>query len=388
MKHMPRIAALIFVLTVVSATAQQRGLSVPPLPSAPVEYETAEGMTIRLVVIARGLEYPWSIAFLPNGDKLVVERAGRLRLLRDDRLVADPVAGVPAARIAGFAGLGDLAIDPDFETNRYVYLTYNKPMGETAAGLAIARGTWDGNALTDVVDIFSTAEAGGISRLVFGPDGKLYVSTFGGQEDAAQNPMTLAGKVLRLNADGTVPSDNPFVGREDAKPEIFTLGHRTPSGLTLHPATGTVWEVEMGPNGGDEVNVLQAGANYGWPLVSLGRTYSGPWQSQTFNREGMQDPAVFWMPSISTSGLEFYTGTRLASWTGDLFVGGMRYGEITGTGQLQRISFNENMEELRREVLLGDLRHRIRDVRQGPDELLYLLTDASDGAVLRIEPAE
>ncbi|MDX1563066.1 MAG: PQQ-dependent sugar dehydrogenase, partial [Gammaproteobacteria bacterium] len=229
---------------------------------------------------------------------------------------------------------------------------------------------------------------GGISRLVFGPDGKLYVSTFGGQEDAAQDPMTLAGKVLRLNADGTVPNDNPFVGREDAKPEIFTLGHRTPSGLTLHPATGTVWEVEMGPNGGDEVNVLQAGANYGWPLVSLGRTYSGPWQSQTFNREGMQDPAVFWMPSISTSGLEFYTGTRLASWTGDLFVGGMRYGEITGTGQLQRISFNENMEELRREVLLGDLRHRIRDVRQGPDELLYLLTDASDGAVLRIEPAE
>ena len=198
----------------------------------------------------------------------------------------------------------------------------------------------------------------------------------------------LGGKVLRLNDDGTVPGDNPFVGQQDHKPEIFTLGHRTPSGLALHTATGTIYELEMGPNGGDEVNALVAGGNYGWPIVSLGRDYSGRWQSETFSRDGIQNPVVYWMPSISTSGLDFYTGDRLPAWTGDLFVGGMRYGEITGTGQLQRIRFNENMEELRREVLFADLRQRIRDVRQGPDGLLYLLTDADDGAVLRIEPAD
>jgi len=399
MKHSKLVAGALALLAVaVSAQAQQqvqmrgntpvapRGLAVPPLPEGPIEYETAEGMDIRVVVLARGLEYPWSIAFLPNGDKLVAERAGRLRLIRDDRLLPDPVPGVPEVRVQGFAGLGDLALHPDFEQNRYVYLTYNKPLGERGI-LAIARGVWRGDALTDVADVFVTEDAGGISRLIFGQDGKLYASTFGGQGGAAQDPSTLSGKVLRLNDDGSVPDDNPFAGRLDHKPEIYTMGHRTPSGLTVHQATGTIYEVEMGPNGGDEVNALVPGGNFGWPLVSLGRTYGGPWQSETFNGEGMQDPAVFWMPSISTSGLDFYTGDKLAAWKGDLFVGGMRYGEIPGTGQLQRILFNENMEELRREVLLGDLRHRIRDVRQGPDELLYLLTDSDEGAVLRIEPA-
>jgi glucose/arabinose dehydrogenase len=186
-----------------------------------------------------------------------------------------------------------------------------------------------------------------------------------------------------------VPDDNPFVGKPGYKAEIYTLGHRSTLGLAVHPGTGQIWELEMGPNGGDEINALRPGANYGWPLVSLGRTYPGPWQAKQFQRDGFEDPVVFWMPSISTSGLAFYTGSRLEKWTGDVFVGGMRYGEIPGTGQLQRILFNENMEELRREPLLVELRQRIRDVRQGPDELLYLLVDdPDDGAVLRIEPAD
>jgi glucose/arabinose dehydrogenase len=368
--------------------ARPPGLEVAPLPAAPIRYSTAEGMDIELAVIARGLEYPWSIAFLPNGDKLVVERVGRLRLIRNDSLLPDPVAGVPEVRVQGFAGLGDVAVHPDFEQNGLVYLSYNKPLGSDRGSLAIARGIWRNDAIEDMTDIFVTGEAGGIARMIFGQDGKLYVSTFVGQESNAQNPNVHGGKVLRLNDDGSVPDDNPFVGRADHKPEVYTMGHRTPSGLAVHSQTGDIYEVEMGPNGGDEVNRLVPGGNYGWPLVSLGRSYPGPWQSASFNGEGMEDPVVFWMPSISTSGLDFYTGDRLGAWQGDLFVGGMRYGEISGTGQLHRIRFNGSMEEIRREPLLTDLGHRIRDVRQGPDGLLYLLTDADDGAVLRIAPAD
>jgi glucose/arabinose dehydrogenase len=382
--------ALLLCANAISAHAQQRAqLAVPPLPDGPILYATAEGMDIRLVVLAKGLEYPWSIAFLPNGDKLVAERAGRLRIIRNDELLPDPVPGLPEVRVQGSAGLGDLALHPDFENNHFLYFTYNKPTGATGAELAVARARWSGDALTAVEDLFLTEEASGIARLIFGLDGKLYVSTFvSGPGENAQNTNLLGGKVLRLNDDGSVPADNPFVGQPDHKPQIFTLGHRTPSGLTLHQPSGTVYELEMGPNGGDEINALVAGGNYGWPVVSLGRDYSGRWQSETFSRDGIHNPVVYWMPSISTSGLAFYTGDQLAAWKGDLFVGGMRYGEITGTGQLQRIRFNDNMEEIRREVLLADLRQRIRDVRQGPDGLLYLLTDSDDGAVLRIEPVD
>jgi glucose/arabinose dehydrogenase len=225
--------------------------------------------------------------------------------------------------------------------------------------------------------------------MAFGRDGKLYVSTFGnaGDGSAAQNPMSHAGKVLRLNDDGTVPADNPFSGKQGYKPEIYTLGHRSTEGLIVHPVTGELWESEQGPNGGDEINILKPGANYGWPLVSTGRSYPGPWQSKGFSREGFEDPIVYWMPSIATSGLAIYTGDELPNWKNNAFVGGMRMGEIPGTGHLERIRFNDNWEELRREMLLVDLRQRIRDVRQGPDGLLYLLTDEDAGAILRIEPA-
>jgi glucose/arabinose dehydrogenase len=247
----------------------------------------------------------------------------------------------------------------------------------------------NGNALTDVRDILVTPDASSVSRLVFGRDGKLYVSTFGNAGDGsnAQNPMSHAGKVLRLNDDGTVPSDNPFVGREGYKPEIYTLGHRSTLALIVHPITGEIWESENGPNGGDEINIIKAGANYGWPLVSTGRSYPGPWQSKGFSREGFEDPLVYWMPSIAASGIAIYTGNKLAGWKNNLLVGGMRMGEIPGTGHLERVVFNDRWEEIRREMLLVDLRQRVRDVRQGPDELLYVLTDETDGAILRIEPA-
>lgn len=371
------------------------GIVVPPPPDHPVTYKTAEAQDIRVVVLARGLANPWSLAFLPDpstapgaGAMLVTERPGRLRVIRNGVLDPQPVAGVPEVRSQGLCGLFDVVLHPRFAENQFIYLTYDKPRGEKASSLAVARGRWYGRALTDVRDLFVVEDASCVSRMVFGPDGMLYVSTFGALGDAAQNTNSLAGKVLRLRDDGSVPPDNPFVGKSGYRPEIFTLGHRSTLGLAVHPGTGRIWELEMGPNGGDEINILRPGANYGWPHVSLGRTYPGPWQSKQFQREGFEDPVVFWMPSISTSGLAFYTGSRLPKWTGDVFVGGMRYGEIPGTGQLQRILINENLEELRREPLLADLRLRIRDVRQGPDELLYLVTDhEKDGAVLRIEPA-
>jgi glucose/arabinose dehydrogenase len=366
-----------------------QGIVVPKLPAGPFLYSTAEGQDIRVVVHTRGLSHPWSLAFLPSGEMLVTERGGQLRVVRDGRLDPAPVAGVPAVRVAGLSGLFDVVLHPQFATNRFVYLSYNKPIGERDNALGIARGVWNGRALTDVRDVFVTTDTSSVSRLAFGRDGKLYASTFGnaGDGSGAQNPMSLAGKVLRLNDDGTVPSDNPFSGRQGYKSEIYTLGHRSTLGLAVHPGTGEVWENENGPNGGDEINVLKPGANYGWPLVSLGRTYPGPWQSKGFSREGFEDPLVYWTPAIAVSGMAFYTGSKLAKWQGDVFVGGLRFGEIPGTGHLQRILFNENMEELRREMLLVDLKQRIRDVRQGPDELLYVLTDEDDGAILRIEPA-
>jgi aldose sugar dehydrogenase len=365
-----------------------QGLSVPALPDEPVTYGTAEGQDIRVAVLVRGLARPWSLAFVGDNTMLVSERVGRLRAIRNGKLDPQPVEGLLEVREARLSGLMDIALHPNFASNGFVYLSYNKPLSADDAALAIMRGRWDGRALRDTRDIFvAGTETGGVSRLAFGADGMLYMSTGGGGQEQPQDPNAHGGKVLRLTEEGKVPADNPFVGRSGYKPEIFTLGHRNTLGLAAHPITGKLWQLEMGPNGGDELNVLEPGRNYGWPLVSFGRTYPGPWQSQHFQKEGFSDPVVFWVPSSSTSGLAFYTGDRLAKWKGDIFVGGMRYGEIPNTGKLERILINENMEELRREPLLVDPRQRIRDVRQGPDGLLYLLTDYDDGALLRIEPA-
>ena len=204
----------------------------------------------------------------------------------------------------------------------------------------------------------------------------------------AQDPASQGGKVLRLNDDGSVPADNPFVKHVGYAPQVYTLGHRSSLGLAVHPGTGEIWQHENGPNGGDEINVLKPGANYGWPIVSYGRSYPGPWQAPKLSHENFEQPLVIWVPSIAASGIAFYNGDKLPKWKGDVFVGALRVGEIPGTGHLERILFNEQMEELRRESLLVPMRQRIRDVRQGPDQLLYLLTDdPRDGALLRIEPA-
>ena len=364
------------------------GIAAVPLPDKPLLLDTAEGQKIRVTVVARGIPHPWSLAFLPDGGMLVTERGGRLRIIRNGVLDPQPIAGVPTVQAAGLTGLFDVVLHPRFAENHYVYLTYTKPLGENRTTLALARGTLNGAALTDVRDLFMTAGAAGASRIAFGRDGTIFMTTGGGGGNGAQDPNSHAGKVLRLREDGTAPGDNPFAGKADHKPEVYSLGHRNSLGLAIHPATGDVWQNENGPNGGDEINIIRPGRNYGWPIVSFGRTYPGPWQADRFWREGFESPVVFWVPSIAVSGMAFYTGDRLPKWKGDVFVGGMRTGEIPGTGHLERILFNEKMEELRRESLLTELRQRIRDVRQGPDQLLYVLTEAQDGAVLRIEPAE
>ena len=402
-------AILLACVAVTAAIAQQTvpfrnnipvapsGIPAVPLPDKPVVYDTAEGQRIRVVVVTRGLSHPWSLAFLPDPstplgasvNMLVTERTGQLRLIRDGVLDPQPIAGVPGVRSQGLSGLMDVALHPQFAQNHFVYLTYTKPLQGTQNTLALARGRLDGQTLTDVRDVFvASAGTGGASRIAFGRDGTIFMTTGGGGDKGAQDPNSHAGKVLRLRDDGSAPTDNPFVGRAGYKPEIYSLGHRNSIGLAIHPGTGEPWQNENGPNGGDELNIIKPGRNYGWPVVSYGRTYPGPRQSEIPWQEGFEQPAVFWVPSIAISGLAFYTGDRLPKWKGDVFVGGLRTGEIPGTGHLERILFNEKMEELRRESLLVDLRQRIRDVRQGPDQLLYLLTDADDGAVLRIEPAQ
>jgi len=367
------------------------GLEARPLPDKPMVFDTAEGPKIRVVVVTKELEYPFSAAFLPNGDMLVTERTGHLRIIRKGVLDPLPVPGAPAAFAVPPSGLPgavhaymDIALHPHFAENHLLYLTYNKQAGEKGRITALARARFDGHTLTEVRDIY-VMDQGGTSRIAFAGDGTLYMTTTGRDP---QDPNTLGGKVLRLRDDGSIPPDNPFVAQAGHKPEVYTLGHRNALGLALNPSTGEMWQNENGPNGGDEINILKPGRNYGWPIVSFGRTYPGPWQSGTPRHDGFEPPVVFWMPAIAVSGMVFYTGDKFPKWKGDVFVGSMRTGEIPGTGHLERILFNENMEELRREALLRELRQRIRDVRQGPDGLLYLLTDEKPGAVLRIEPAE
>jgi glucose/arabinose dehydrogenase len=408
----------------------------PPLPDGPIILDTAIQHQIRLTM-TKGLNQPWSMAFLPGGSMLVTERPGCLRIVRDGVLQPDHVAGVPPVQATGLDGLMDIALHPRFSENQLVYLTYHKPVGNTAvnalpstghcglstdgrdrtvgtegaagnpqsvgpgrgqrppARITLARAHWNGNALVDVTDIFSAAGPGVASRITFGPDGMLYMTVGSGDprppytnvtSAPAQDPTSLAGKVLRLKDDGTVPQDNPFVGRAGYRPEIYTMGHRNMIGLTVNPLNGDIWESENGPNGGDEINVLHPGKNYGWPIVNAGRFYLGPRVNDRMFEEGMEQPVVFWVPSIATSGLTFYTGDRFPNWKGHLFAGGLRQGEVPRSGQLVRLDFNEQWEELHRESLLRGLQNRIRDVRQGPDGLLYVLTAEDDGALIKIGP--
>jgi len=360
----------------------------PPLGPGRWIFDTAQ-QRIRVSVVTDALVRPFSLAFLPNGDMLVTELAGRLRLIHQGRLDPAPIAGVPTVYAEEASGLKDVVLHPNFGETRWIYLAYVKPQEGGASTTAIARGRLEEHALKDVHDVFvadasTTRDADSGARLVFDRDGYLYV-TIGDriQLDRVQETSNHFGKVLRLNDDGTVPDDNPFVGRAGFSPEIFTMGHRNPQGLALNPWTGEIWSNEHGPQGGDELNVLVAGRNYGWPLVTYGVDYGGASMTDSPVRDGLEPPLLFWVPGISPAGLAFYTGTRFPAWRGDVFMGAM--GRV-GTGHLHRIVFDANGLEVGQEALLGELRQRIRDVRESPDGLLYVVTDEAPGAVLKIEP--
>jgi glucose/arabinose dehydrogenase len=391
----PAVVALVAGLALMAPLGAQEppiGLPVPSLGPGPFVFDSAEHPKIRVRVLVRGLSHPWAIAFLPDDAMLVTERPGRIRIVRNGVLDPQPIAGAPMVRTDGNGGLMDIALHPRFSENRLVYLTYTKPVGGGRGAPALARGRLEGHALADVRDLVVTDAFDGNSglngRVVFGRDGLVYFSTGGNVGSVSQDPASLRGKILRITDDGSVPKDNPFAGKAGYRPEIYTLGHRNTLGLIVHPDTGAIWQHENGPNGGDEINIIAAGRNYGWPIVSFGRDYAGPRISAHPTRDGMESPLVTWLPSIAVAGMTVYTGSRFPRWKGNVFVGAMQEGRITGTGHLQRIVFNAKTEEMRRESMLRELRQRIREVRQGPDDLLYLLTDdEKDGALLCLEPA-
>ena len=380
------------LLTAGQVNSQSLGIPVDPLGEGPWVFDTAEQHKIEVSVVARGLTHPWAIAFLPDGSMLLTERDGRLRLVKNDKLVKRPISGVPEVRTDGNGGLMDVAIHPNFSENGLVYLTYTKPVERGWGAPALAMGKLVDGELQNTRDLLVTEAYEGNSglngRVAFGQDGKVYMSTGGRIGEVAQDPMSLRGKVLRLEDNGSVPLDNPFRNRLNYKSEIYTLGHRNTLALIQHPITGEVWQHENGPNGGDEINILLPGRNYGWPEVSFGRFYAGGRVNEHPTREGLESPLLVWLPAIAASGMAVYTGDKFPEWKGNVFIGSLRMGGIPGTGHLQRIVFNEKAEEIRRELMLTELRRRIREVREGPDGLLYLLTDEEDdGALLRIEPA-
>ncbi len=388
---------LLVATTLLTATlyAQAPAGAANVLGPGPWVYNTAERNTkIQLSVVARGLSHPWGLVFLPGGDMLVTERPGRVRVLRKGVLDAAPVADLTKLSVDV---LFDIALHPKFAENGWVYLTYMKKGPAPAAQrywatTALARGKWDGTKINNVTDIFVAdawrdAQGSDASRVTFAPDGKLFMSSSHRRDaEAPQSANSHVGKIIRLNDDGTVPKDNPFVGQAGKAPEVYSMGHRTVLGLTFHPVTGALWETENGPQGGDEVNIIQPGKNYGWPVVTFGRDYDGKRLSTPQGRTEFELPELFWVPSVTASGIAFYTGDKIPAWKNNLFLGSMTVGRIGGTGNVQRVAFNENGEQ-KRETLFQDLHQRFRDVRNGPDGLLYFLTDENDGAILKAEPA-
>ncbi len=342
---------------------------------------------LRIVEIVGGLEHPWSLAFLPDGRMLVTERPGRLRIVKDGKLEPQPVGGLPLIAAQGQGGLLDVAPHPRFAENRLVYLSYAGP-GAGGIGTEVARGRLIGNRLEDVQVVFRMKPKSGTgrhfgSRLVFDGKGFLYI-TLGdrGEKERAQRPDDHAGSVIRLHDDGRVPADNPFVDRKGWQPEKYTLGNRNMQGAALHPQTGELWVHEHGPQGGDEINVIRPGVNYGWPVITYGVNYgTGTKIGEGTHKVGMAQPLHYWVPSIAPSGMTFYTGDKFPRWRGDLFVGALK------DQMLVRLRL-DGEKVVSEERLLKRKLGRIRDVRQGPDGYLYLLTDENDGALVRLEPAE
>ena len=386
-------------------TSAQSQFPTAGMPAEPVVLRTAAA-TVRVSAI-RGLVYPWALTFLPGGDMLVTEQGrNTLRRIANGVLDPTPVTGLPQGITStrrDTAGV-DIVAHPRFAENRFIYVAYwkPKPSDREVRVAAVVRARYDGTpVLQDVKEIWvsdSWTDGPSAARMVFGRDGKLYVGLGApgfnervGKASDAQDPGSHLGKILRLNDDGTVPTDNPFVGQKRYRPEIFALGIRNAIGLTVHPETGEIWETENGPQGGDEVNIIRRGLNYGWPIITYGRAYTNdpegrrsglppPTVQPPTSMEGMVEPVTYYKPSIAIAGLLFYTGDRFPLWRGHLIAGA-----LVGM-QLTRIQFNRQGLETRREAMLTELRQRIRDVRQGPDGLIYATTDMPDGAVLKIEP--
>ena len=349
----------------------------------------------RVVTVADGLIGPWSIAFLPGGDILITEKSGRLRLVRNGVLRMEPIEGVPAVLDQGQGGLMDVVPHPDFESNQFVYLTYSKPIGDgSEATTALGRGRFVNDRLMDFEDIFVSQTRGRAghfgSRLAFDADGYIFVTVGERQIPSsgdleAHPPQDITnhhGTVNRLNDDGSVPTDNPFAGQGDARPEIWSYGHRNPQGLAIHPETGDIWITEHGPQGGDELNRILPGLNYGWPVIGYGVNYgSGLAIHEGTRREGIESPTHFWVPSIATAGLMVYTGDLFPAWKGNIFAGGL------AGQQMARLTM-EGQRVAQEETLLQGL-GRVRDIRQSPDGYIYVAIDgrAQPSAVVRLEPA-
>jgi len=347
-----------------------------------------------LVTVVEGLEHPWSIAFLPEGDMLVTERTGRLRIIRDGVLLTEPVPGVPEVLAKGQGGLLDVVIHPDFTSNRLIYLSYSKPIGDgSSATTAVLRGRFENDQLIGVEDIYEATTRGRGhygSRLAFDSDNYLFV-TIGDRQvpprgnlesHPAQDLSNNHGTINRLHDDGSIPEDNPFVNREGSLPEIWSYGHRNPQGLAIHPETGDIWATEHGPQGGDELNLILPGNNYGWPVVGYGVNYgTGSTIHKGTHREGIQPPMHFWVPSIATAGMMIYTGSHFPEWRGNIFVGGM------AGQQLARLTMDGPVVKIE-ETLVNGI-GRIRDVRQGPDGFIYLAIDNRNDEltpIYRMEP--
>jgi glucose/arabinose dehydrogenase len=368
-------------------------LAAAPLAQAQTDAKSvkSEKAEIRVETIASGLQNPWGLTFLPDGRALVTERPGRLRIIGKDNKLSDPVAGVPEVAAVGQGGLLDVALSPDFAKDNLVFLSFAEPRGAAGSSTSVARGRLvekDGKAsLEDVKVIFrqEPARLGGFhfgSRLVFARDGNLFITT--GERNLktpSQDLTNHIGKIIRVTPDGQVPPDNPFVKDKNARPEIWSWGHRNVQGAALHPETGKLWIIEHGARGGDEINVPEAGKNYGWPVISYGVDYSGAKIGEGTHKEGMEQPIHYWDPSIAPSGAMFYTGDAFPQWKGNLFTGGL------ALTLLSRLELNGE-KVAKEERLLEASGDRIRDVRQAPDGSIWLLTDARNGKVLRLTPAK